>query len=202
MGKYEIVKYSRNQIKNAGKIYVAENTSENNKLQALQIINNWRSAHSFPLQIFYVNLKRMMPDGIVAQRLKRLYSITKKLSRFPNMSLTTMQDIGGCRVIVNKFKDIKKVVKKLKTSSVRHKLKEEYDYINNPKSDGYRSYHLVYSYYSNKRKLYNGLFIEIQVRTKLQHMWATAVETVDAFTHNPLKIGQQGTPCNFLTINY
>jgi hypothetical protein len=34
------------------------------------------------------------------------------------------------------------------------------------------------------------LRIEIQMRTKLQHAWATAVETVDAFTAEDLKFGK------------
>jgi hypothetical protein len=35
--------------------------------------------------------------------------------------------------------------------------------------------------------MYNGLRIEIQLRSKLQHAWATAVETVDTFTGQALK---------------
>ena len=34
-----------------------------------------------------------------------------------------------------------------------------------------------------------GLWIEIQLRTSLQHAWATVVETVDAFTNENLKFG-------------
>ena len=78
---------------------------------------------------------------------------------------------------------------------MRHHKKEEYNYIATPKPDGYRSYHLVYSYFSEKNPKYNGLFIEIQIRTHIQHLWATAVEVMDTFTGDPLKIGQ-GDPKN------
>jgi hypothetical protein len=37
--------------------------------------------------------------------------------------------------------------------------------------------------------MYNGLKIEIQLRSRQQHAWATAVETVDAFTSQGLKNG-------------
>ena len=193
---YEEVRYSKTQIKKAGKIYVSRTSSDLEKDKALDIINNWRAAHSFPLQIIYMHVKKTAGDqAIVAQRLKRLYSITQKLYRFPNMSLTTMQDIGGCRVIVDSLADVYSMVELLKKSRMRHRLKEEYDYIKEPKTDGYRSYHIVYSYYSDRNAKYNGMFIEIQIRTHIQHLWATAVETMDTFTGDPLKIGQ-GDPEN------
>jgi hypothetical protein len=46
---------------------------------------------------------------------------------------------------------------------------------------------LVYRYHSDEKDIYNGLKIEIQIRTALQHAWATTVETVDAFTQQALK---------------
>jgi len=70
----------------------------------------------------------------------------------------------------------------------------KYDYIQIPKDTGYRSVHLVYKYRSSSRALqiYDDLKVEIQLRSKLQHYWATAVETVDFFTGQALKsnIGQ------------
>jgi len=56
------------------------------------------------------------------------------------------------------------------------------------KQDGYRSIHLIYKYFSDKgKKEYNGLLVEIQIRSKLQHLWATAIETVDFFTRQAIK---------------
>ena len=74
-------------------------------LAALDIINNWRSSHNFPLNTFHIGLKRRAkiidPTAITAQRIKRLASIEAKLRRFPTMTLSQMQDIGGCRAIVS-----------------------------------------------------------------------------------------------------
>lgn len=196
MAHYEEIKYSRSQIKKAGKKYVAPDTNEAERNEALTLINNWRAAHSFPLQVIYMHVQRIAPpNAVVAQRLKRLYSITQKLFRFPNMSLTAMQDIGGCRVIVDSIPQVYAMIDRLKSSRMRHHKKEEYDYIATPKPDGYRSYHIVFSYFSDKNQKYNGLFIEIQIRTHIQHIWATAIEMMDTFTGNPLKIGQ-GDPKN------
>ena len=136
MSNFEQLKYTKSQAKKAGKVYTDKNASIDEKEKALNIINNWRASHSFPLQVLYVHLRRISNDNVVvAQRLKRLHSITQKLIRFPNMSLTSMQDIGGCRIIVNSINEVYSTINQLKKSSMRHKLKEEYDYLKNPKPD-------------------------------------------------------------------
>lgn len=71
---------------------------------------------------------------------------------------------------------------------MKHKKVGEKDYIIYPKKDGYRSIHLIYKYNSDKgKKEYNGLLVEVQIRSKLQHLWATAIETVDFFTRQAIK---------------
>lgn len=128
----------------------------------------------------------------MAQRLKRMPTILDKLVREPTMQLTTMQDLGGVRAIVADVKTVYRVVDKYKVRSI-HKLIDERDYINAPRGkDGYRSYHLVFRYKSNVRSAqqYNGLRIEVQIRTKLQHNWATAVETMGAILGQQLKSRQ------------
>jgi hypothetical protein len=63
------------------------------------------------------------------------------------------------------------------------------DYITNPKPLGYRGIHLIYRFQSDN-KSFNGRFVEVQFRTRLQHAWATAVEIVDLFQHQQLKAGK------------
>ena len=68
---------------------------------------------------------------------------------------------------------------------------KEYDYIKEPKKSGYRSLHVVYEYHSDKKEDYNNnMLIEIQYRTHLQHLWATAVETWGLFNNEALKAGK------------
>jgi hypothetical protein len=67
-------------------------------------------------------------------------------------------------------------------------LVKKHDYIKSPKPDGYRSIHLIYKYQGEHQEgAYKGLRIEIQLRSELQHAWATAVETIDSFTSQSLK---------------
>lgn len=107
------------------------------------------------------------------------------------MNLWTMQDLGGCRLIVPKLEQIYDFVHKFKNSRIRHKFRYENDYIDKPRNSGYRSYHLIYEYKSDKKETYNrNMLVELQFRTKLQHLWATAVETMGLFTNQALKAGQ------------
>ena len=183
--------YSRNKIVKAGKtIRRTGEVSDVELTEAREIVDNWRASHAFPLQVFYVFLRKRFParSYIVAQRLKRLSSISGKLIREPSMSLWAMQDLGGCRVVVPRIEDIPEAIALIKSSRIRHKLIKENDYIANPRKSGYRSYHMVYRYHSERNSTYNNnMLIEIQIRTHLQHLWATAVEAMGLLTKQALK---------------
>ncbi len=192
--KWKIVEYSRSQIIKAGKTIKKADISDQSLAQATKIIDNWRAAHAFPMHVIYMHLRRMAGENnniIVAERLKRIDSIVNKLKREPLMSLWTMQDLGGCRFIVPFVKDIYEYADKYEKSRKRHILRSQDDYIQNPKISGYRGLHRVYEYHSDSVDTYNkNMLIEIQFRTHLQHLWATAVETMGLFTKEAIKSGQ------------
>lgn len=62
--------------------------------------------------------------------------------------------------------------------------------IQKPKNDGYRCLHQVFKYYSENNAEINGLQVEIQIRTNLQHAWATAVETLGLLEKTSFKTGE------------
>ena len=131
--KWKEVEYTRNQIINAGKIIRKEDSSEEEKKHAIEVIDNWREAHAFPLHVIYMHLRRMAKidsSVIVAERLKRLESITHKLKREQSMNLWTMQDLGGCRVIVNTVDDVYKYSIAYEKSKKRH-IQKKYTIISN-----------------------------------------------------------------------
>lgn len=193
--EWKKVEYSRNQIKKAGKILAKGSDDIFEERRALDILDNWRASHAYPLQVIASNLRRRTKgnDIIVVQRLKRLDSIVAKLKRQPWISLYDMQDLSGCRVIVPCVDDAYSVSAEYQASNIKHRLHHIDDYIQNPKGSGYRGIHLVYRYHSNKTIDYEGMFVEIQFRTKLQHLWSTAVETMGIYTGTNLKSGE-GSP--------
>jgi len=158
---------------------------------ALDILNNWRLSHSYPLDklvdILEKSTNKVDTKYLIAQRIKRVPSIVGKLERFPQMRLSRMQDLGGCRSVVSSVENVYSVVEELKSGRFLHKLKNEKDYISNPKESGYRGYHLVYAFQNKKFPELNGLQIEMQIRTGIQHSWATAIEVIGAFTAQSLK---------------
>jgi len=153
---------------------------------AMDVLSYWRFSHEEALVVAFNLLqetaKNKDKNAILAKRLKRTASIVSKLRRFEKMKLKNMQDIGGCRAIVSNEKKLRQIVRELrKQPNFKHttgKIKSK-DYIVNPKEDGYRGYHLIGEFLDKS--------IELQIRTTLQHGWATALEIVDLFTGQALK---------------
>ena len=101
--RWKSVEYSTSQIKKAGSIIRSADEKSENWSNAIDVTDNWRASHAYPMHIIYTHLRAMAnnrEDIIVAERLKRLNSIIQKLSREPSMNLWTMQDLEGCRFIV------------------------------------------------------------------------------------------------------
>jgi ppGpp synthetase/RelA/SpoT-type nucleotidyltranferase len=195
--------YSRGEIDRAGEWMVSHIGQPTFDLAAFDhhynVIGNWRSAHAYPLQIIKMTLKKrarnIYDHALVAQRLKRFPSVYIKLRRNAHMKLSQMQDLGGCRAVLPSVGDVERLVDLYQTGDAKNphggrpQLVKPYDYIVEPKKDGYRGVHLVYKYQTESpaRKMFNGQRIEIQIRSRLQHAWATAVETVDIATDQALK---------------
>ena len=186
---------SDEEINAAGRALISRRSQPDEVDSAIGVINNWRSAHAFPLNTMQMRLRDKASEvdrrsPLVAQRIKRLSAIDSKLRRLRNVQLSQMQDIGGCRAIVASNRAVARLSRTYKAGRIRHELERENDYIRNPSADGYRSLHLIYRYFSDRNSQYNGQRVEIQLRSRLQHAWATAVETVDAFIDQQLKINQ------------
>lgn len=184
----QVIKAGETLIQNPGPIDMADFSF------AMDVLSYWRFSHEHPLEVALQRLREVTlkkdPSAIFAKRLKRYSSIVIKLKRFPTMKLKNMQDIGGCRAIISTPKKITQVVRTLRKmpefKNNDGKIRAK-DYITNPKDDGYRGYHLIGKFPDANGEDKN---IEIQLRTHLQHDWATALEIVDLFTGQALKSNQ------------
>jgi hypothetical protein len=185
--------YSKEDVVKAGRILAGPDGSDQSAW-ATSVLTNWRALHGYPLNTFQATLRDKLKivdrNGIVGQRLKRAPSVIAKLQRFPSMRLPQMQDIAGLRAVLANQPKVNRLYESYMNSRFQHELINEKDYIATPKDDGYRGIHLVYRYASNRAGEFSGLHVELQLRTALQHAWATAVETVDAFMGESIKAGR------------
>lgn len=185
--------FTNNEVSKAGEAMKHDNLSDKELEKNMEILTYWRESHIQPLNEAEKLLKRYLSkidkQAFIAKRIKRFDSIKKKLKRFSGMELKNMQDIGGIRVVLSTLKQVDEL-KNILLSEHKDcffngdKAIKIDDYINSPKEDGYRCLHIVGKFKNidgKERK------IEIQIRTRLQHSWATTLEIVDLFTFQDLK---------------
>lgn len=160
---------------------------------ALGVVNNWRAAHYYPLNTATLTLRNkaryIYRSALVSRRIKRLSSIRDKLQRFPDIKLTQMQDIGGCRAIVATVSEVQRLAIAYTEEPIWESFQRKDDYIDTPRDSGYRGIHLIYKYAASREE-WRGLKIEVQLRSRRMHAWATAVEIVGTFTGQALKSSQ------------
>lgn len=184
---------SKEKINQAG-YCLSGKISKVSRNKANDLLNYFRSIHQQPMALFRHlidrKLNKLKIEALVSQRLKRRPSIVKKLKIEKNMSLSRMQDIGGLRVVVDTINEVNSVrdeIRKVeKHGSFKFTFVNEKNYIKNSLSSGYRSIHLIYKY-DKGIEIEKQCRVEVQIRTKLQHSWATAVEVVGTYLGQALK---------------
>ena len=193
------MKYSRNKINVSGQALVAGPDTGFPFFDANYIIDDWRSLHMRPLEHLVSNVTKILAEAGVSasfssHRLKRMTSIVAKLRHNPTKRLGGVQDIGGARFVFEDIDSLLKAKEIIASSTFDEFIQDRdvYDYVTlegkGPKESGYRSIHFVYKYVSDDSD-YDGLRIELQIRTRLQHDWAMAVETAELLSQSPLKAG-------------
>ncbi len=117
------------------------------------------------------------PIHHIQYRIKQKESIENKLVKngyeaSVDSARNYLTDVAGIRVICYFIRDIYAIVSLLKTQSDIVIIKES-DYIANPKSNGYRSFHIVFGvpvYHTDGMEYYP---VEIQLRTMTMDLWAS-----------------------------
>lgn len=104
--------------------------------------------------------------SIIDKLNKKGYEITAK-----NM-ISHVHDIIGIRIVCSFLEDVYDIVDIIK-SSKQFKVKEEKDYIKNPKSTGYMSYHLIVLVPIYLNETVEHVEAEIQIRTSAMDFWAS-----------------------------
>lgn len=123
----------------------------------------------------------------MASRPKRMSSIRRKLAT-STVELHKMQDLAGCRAIVGDIASVNALLERIH-DRFPHDIRKEWRFIQEPKPDGYRSHHIAFKFKPRRHEdeHFEGREVELQIRTRLQHSWATAVEAVSLYRGEDLK---------------
>ena len=82
------------------------------------------------------------------------------------MQLANMQDIGGCRAVLDGIGQVPRVQDRLCNNRPPWRLA---DYIDKPRSSGYRGVHVIVGYSAGSSEQDVERPIEVQLRTRVMH---------------------------------
>src|SRR5262245_850816 len=163
---------SISQINQLGeRLRKAESPSEGD----LRLLNDYRLSFDQAYQAV-VNRIRSLELQVTGRPAKTTYSIVQKLQR-ERTRLSRMQDIAGCRIVVEGVMAQEETILLLRREFPAAKVS---DRRLNP-SHGYRAVHLIVTIREKP--------VEIQIRTKLQHLWAEYSEKCADVVDPALKYG-------------
>jgi GTP pyrophosphokinase len=164
--------FSKTQINKLGdRLRHADPTADD-----LRLLDSYRLSFADVATTVVAKLREQL--GLVANEraAKSTPSIVAKLRR-EKTRLTTMQDIAGCRVVVETLHDQDRTVAQILTLFPDATIIDRRD----RPSHGYRAVHVITS--SEKP-------VEIQIRTALQHKWAEMSEKLADVVDPRLKYGE------------
>ena len=150
-------------------------------------INKLMLKYDFALEVLKTNIDILIkgyvfqnnynPVEHVKSRIKSLDGACKKLEK-KKYEINTyniknhVHDMVGLRIVCSFLTDVYNIVNLIKTSD-QLRIKDEKNYIINPKSTGYTSYHLIVEvpiFIDNKTEYVEA---EIQIRTIAMDFWAS-----------------------------
>jgi len=170
------MKLSKSKIDRAG-IALAKESYRNADewIECEEILDEFRTEHLQPTTETTLELQAWLTeyesDYYIAQRIKRKPQIIRKLSRL-SVRLTQLQDVGGCRIIVEKNSDVDRLLSFIKECVEKQSslsIEKVTDYRERGRDiTGYRALHVLLSRC--------GSSIELQIRSRIQHYWAESIE--------------------------
>ncbi len=168
---------SNNQIDKLGERLKTGSASDANFVEDVTMLSSYRNSFAEPAKAVADKVREVSGLEVTSRSLKTTLSIVAKLRRDGVKQLSAMQDIGGCRVTVGNLAAQNELTEKLMSVFPDAKL---YDRVAKP-SHGYRAKHLVVKV--------DGKRIEIQIRTRFQHLWALLSEDMADMFGQEIKYG-------------
>ncbi len=149
----------------------------------LTLLTLYRNAHATNAEQVKTLILSVLPAIQPSfRRSKSRISIINKLRRQPTLKLSQIQDVVGCRIVVDTLTDQTDLIGTFQALFEDVKIKDRRVIT----SHGYRAVHMVWTA--------SGRHFEIQIRTHLQHEWAKLSEAGADMFGVETKYGQQESP--------
>lgn len=116
--------------------------------------------------IEHITSRLKSPESIINKAFRKGYDLT-----LPSIK-ENIRDIAGVRITCSFISDIYKISRMLQNQK-DIKLIEAKDYVKNPKSNGYRSLHLIIQIPVFMSNQVNNVYVEVQIRTIAMDFWAS-----------------------------
>lgn len=178
---WKIISYENEKFNELMQQYEAAIKIIKTKLELIDQELNFKYGHS--------------PIHVIQYRIKSIESIKGKLKRKKLdqtvAAIKKLYDIAGIRVICNYLNDIQYIAQLLVNQDDITQIKHS-NYIQYPKNNGYRSFHLIVSVpvYQKDGKI--NVPVEIQIRTIAMDCWASLEHELcyknESKTNNDIKI--------------
>ena len=139
---------------------------DNPQAEDISTFEEYRALFLPPLNNVTQTLVDLGLGSTVTRRIKRTESAIAKLRRQKTLKLSQMQDLGGCRLVVDNIAQQDIVCN---TIGLHLTVRSIHDRRQTP-SSGYRAVHVIV------REGEPARYVEIQIRTKNQQLWAQISE--------------------------
>ena len=149
----------------------------------------------------YEYKNKYQPVDHIKSRIKTKESAIKKLEKkHYDITIDSLKnhihDMVGIRIICSFLSDVYDIVNIIEKSKVL-KIKEKRDYIKNPKSSGYSSYHMIVLVPICLEDDTEYIQAEIQIRTMAMDFWASLDHKIQyKFNGIPLEVKQEMYNCS------
>lgn len=154
-------------------------------VESVRLINSLRVEFLTPFEKFYRLLSRCAAKfddpPLIGMRIKGLKPIVDKLKRHPSMNLMRMQDLIAARVVVENMEELAEFKRLCTRPGSGFRLVRERNYIEEPHPCGYRALLLVFTSNITVFNTELPVSIELEIVTKKQHLWSSALETTRMF---------------------
>jgi putative GTP pyrophosphokinase len=183
--KNPYAKLSKSQLDKLGERLKNDNITEDD----LRTLNDYRLSFGETYNTVIKSIRTELKLEPTGRPAKSTTSISDKLRR-ESIRLTQIQDIAGCRLVVENLKSQEDTTKSLTdlfpgSLVLDRRIKP---------SHGYRAVHVVVSVMGNR--------IEVQVRTALQHNWAELCEKLSDTIDPAIKYGGGNSTVREVLDNY